>query len=171
MRSYGVIKSAILDFHFFSGSQKITESDSILTVIECTTAFILQFCKIKLKQYIFIKWNVTSKSKNSPKRGPHKAVVMVLFSLLWHKFHQRSGLSKNGFLTSLFGVVFNKTKTEKITQRTQTMQWTNQNSRWLHVAYAKRGKSFASASRLAFGFTSDWVKAWPIALRRKCKTN
>ena len=53
MTSNDVIKSAILDFHFFSGSQKITESGSILTVMECRTARILEFCKIKLKQFSF----------------------------------------------------------------------------------------------------------------------
>ena len=50
-----------------------------------------------------------------------------------------------------------------VSQRTQTNKWTSENSKWLHVADAKRGKTCASESGwvgIGFSFTSDWLTKW-----------
>ena len=35
---------------------------------------------------------------------------------------------------------------------------TNQNSKQIHVAATKRGKTCASEAQLGFGFSSDWLR-------------
>ncbi len=54
-------------------------------------------------------------------------------------------------------------------QSTKTMQWTNQNSKQLHVASKKRGKTCERVA-IGFCFPSDWSGKWreifkPIAKR------
>ena len=39
----------------------------------------------------------------------------------------------------------------------QTIKWTNQSSKQIHVAGAKHGKTQV---RIGFGFTTDWLIEW-----------
>ena len=51
-------------------------------------------------------------------------------------------------LLERFSIECRKTNHPSQSQSTQIIQWTNQNSKYLHVADAKRGKKRASESRL-----------------------
>lgn len=110
----------------------------------------------------------------------HKLIeLIVLFSSgnfeRWFSFNISRGFP-------LISLKYRKTSPKVIrhssqSQRTKTVQWTNQNSRF-HAADAKRERTRASESRL-IGFastSSDWIKKLrgcffkPI-IREWCKTN
>ena len=57
----------------------------------------------------------------------------------------------------------NKRNQSGQSQQTQTIQWTNHNSKQLDVTGAKRGKTRANNAEqvaIGFGFTSDWLRKW-----------
>ena len=51
-------------------------------------------------------------------------------------------------------------KSKTIWQKTKRNQWTNHDSKQLHVADAMSGKNSSKRVTIDFGFTSDWMTWW-----------
>ena len=96
-----------------------------------------------------------------------KCHINVNFTHHWNRSMRKGSLKLNICCCSIipiktaFNWVWlnqNQSNHSSQSQRTQTVQWTNQKSKKLHVADEKRGKR--EGVNIGSGFTADWMKKW-----------